>query len=329
MRLGIGMKQRWQVCLAGMAVAGLVSGMAAAQNYPARPVRVIVPFAAGGGTDLVARAVVGRMGENMGQQFLVDNRGGGSANIGMELAAKAAPDGYTIIMASSSLAINPNLFVKLPFDPIKDFSPISLATIVPYVLAVHPSFPARTIPDMVNLAKSRKTDISYGTAGVGNATHLAMVSFVIFSGLNNKHVPYKGTGQALIDLLGGHVAMIWGTIPPIIPHLKSGRLAGLAVSTANRTKALPDVPAIAEFGYAGYEVASWFGLLAPSGTSKDIVNRLSQEAIKALAAPDLNTKLASEGAEPVGNSPEVFAAFIRTEIGKYGKLIKAAGLKLE
>jgi tripartite-type tricarboxylate transporter receptor subunit TctC len=247
----------------------------------------------------------------------------------MELAAKAAPDGYTIIMASSSLAINPNLFAKLPFDPIKDFAPISLATIVPYVLAAHPSFPARSIPDMVKLAKARKTDISYGSAGVGNATHLAMVSFEMFAGFKLTHVPYKGTGQALTDLLGGHVAMIWGTIPPIMPHLKSGRLTGLAVSTASRTKALPDVPTIPESGYPGYEVASWFGLLAPAGTPREIVTRLSQEAIKALGSPDLNSKLAGEGAEPVGNSPEVFASFIRTEIGKYGKLIKAAGMKLE
>jgi tripartite-type tricarboxylate transporter receptor subunit TctC len=300
-----------------------------AQAYPARPVRVIVPFAAGGGTDLVARAVVGRMGESMGQQFLVENRGGGSANIGMELTAKAPPDGYTIIMTSSALAINPNLFAKLPFDPIKDFAPISLATLVPYVLAAHPSVPAKSVAELVKLAKARKNELSYGSAGIGNATHLAMVSFEMFAGFKMTHVPYKGTGQALTDLLGGHVAMIFGTIPPTQQHIRSGRLRGLAVSTEKRTKALPEVPTIAESGYPGYEVASWFGLLAPAGTPREIVARLNQEAVKALSSPDLNSRLASEGAEPVGNSPEAFSAFIRNEIVKYGKLIKAAGLKLE
>lgn len=310
-------------------IVGLAGGVASAQSYPARAVRVIVPFAAGGGTDLVARAVVARMGEGLGQQFVVDNRGGASANIGMELTAKAPPDGYTIIMTSSALAINPSLFAKLPFDPIKDFAPISLATLVPYVLVAHPSVPARTVPELVTLAKGMGGKLNYGSAGTGNATHLSMVSFEMFAGFKMTHVPYKGTGQALTDLLGGHVDMIFGTIPPTLAHIRSGRLRAIAVSTAKRTQALPEVRTIAESGYPGYEVASWFGLLAPAGTPREIVARLHQEAAKALHAQDLNARLAAEGAEPVGNSPDEFASFIRSEIGKYAKLIKAAGLKLE
>jgi len=316
---------------AGTALACLLGfcAWASAQTYPARAVRVIVPFAAGGGTDLVARAVVARMGEGLGQQFVVDNRGGASANIGMELTAKAPPDGYTIIMTSSALAINPSLFAKLPFDPIKDFAPISLATLVPYVLVLHPSVPARTVPELVTLAKGGKSNLNYGSAGTGNATHLAMVSLEMYTGIRMTHVPYKGTGQALTDLLGGHVDMLFGAIPSTIPHIRSARLRALAVSTAKRTKALPDVRTVAEAGYPGYEVASWFGLLAPAGTSREIVGRLHQEAVKALHAQDLSTRLAAEGAEPVGNTPDEFAGFIKSEIGKYAKLIKAAGLKIE
>jgi len=319
---------RWATWTALTGVLGLCA-VASAQTYPVRAVRVIVPFAAGGGTDLVARAVVARMGEGMGQQFVVDNRGGGSANIGMELTAKAPPDGYTIIMTSSALAINPSLFSKLPYDPIKDFAPISLATLVPYVLVVHPSVPAKSAADLVTLAKGTKSGFNYGSAGTGNATHLAMVSFEMFSGIKMTHVPYKGTGQALTDLLGGHVDMLFGAIPSTIPHIRSGRLRALAVSTAKRIKALPEIRTVAESGYPGYEVASWFGLLAPAGTPREIVARLHQEAVKALHAQDLGARLATEGAEPVGNTPEEFASFIRSEIGKYAKLIKAAGLKLE
>jgi len=318
----------WAAWTALSGVLGFCA-VASAQTYPARAVRVIVPFAAGGGTDLVARAVVARMGEGLGQQFVVDNRGGASANIGMELTAKAPPDGYTIIMTSSALAINPSLFSKLPYDPIKDFAPISLATLVPYVLVVHPSVPAKSAADLVALAKGTKSAFNYGSAGTGNATHLAMVSFEMFSGIKMTHVPYKGTGQALTDLLGGHVDMLFGAIPSTIPHIRSGRLRALAVSTAKRIKALPEIRTVAESGYPGYEVASWFGLLAPAGTPREIVARLHQEAVKALHAQDLSARLATEGAEPVGNTPEEFASFIRSEIVKYAKLIKAAGLKLE
>ena len=295
--------------------------------YPDKPVRMIVPFAPGGGTDLVARALAQKLTEGMGQSFVVDNRPGANANIGNEMAARAAPDGYTLIMTSSSLTINPNVYHKLAYDPVRDFAPVTLATNVPYILVVHPSMPAGSFPEFIAYARSKQGQLSYGSAGTGNSTHLSMELLKLVAKIDLVHIPYKGTGPALTDLLGGHVQALWGTIPPSLPHVKSGRLKGLAVGGLKRAKAVPDLPTVNEMGYPGYEAGSWFGLLAPAGTLKEIVVRLNREVNKALNATELNERLNSEGAEPAGNTPEQFAAFIRTELVKWGKVTKAAGIE--
>jgi tripartite-type tricarboxylate transporter receptor subunit TctC len=308
----------------GLAMAGTA---AIAQNYPTRPIRLLVPFAPGGGTDLVARAVAAKIGESLGTTVVVDNRPGANANIGNELAARAVPDGYTLIMTSSALTINPNLYKKLPYDPVRDFAPISRATNVPYILAAHPSLGANTFQEFIAVARAKKRPISYGSAGSGNATHLAMELLKSLTKIDIVHVPYKGTGQALTDLLANQVQAYWATMPPTLPHIKTGRLKGLAVGSLHRAKAIPELPTVAEMGYPGYEAGSWFGMLAPAGTPRPIITRLNQEVVKALAAPELNERLASEGAEPATNTPEEFAAFIKAEIVKWGKVARAAGVE--
>lgn len=312
------------ICGAAMGMAAV--GAAIAQNYPSRPIRLLVPFAPGGGTDLVARAVAARIGESLGTTVVVDNRPGANANIGNELAARAVPDGYTLLMTSSALTINPNLYKKLPYDPVKDFAPISLATTVPYILAAHPALGANTFQEFIAIARSKKKPISYGSAGTGNSTHLAMELLQIATKIEIVHVPYKGTGQVLTDLVGNHIQVSWGTMPPTLPHVRAGRLKGLAVGSLKRTRAIPELTTVAELGYPGYEAGSWFGMLAPAGTPKPIVARLSSEVNKALSAPELNERLSAEGAEPAGNTPEEFAAFIKTEIVKWGKVTRAAGI---
>ncbi len=297
-----------------------------AQSYPSRPIRILVPFAPGGGTDLVARAVAIKMSDSFGTSVVVDNRPGGNANIGNELAARATPDGYTLLMTSSSLTINASLYKKLPYDPVKDFSPISLATNVPYILAAHPSLGVSTFQEFITLARAKTKPISYGSAGTGNATHLAMEMMKIVTKIDIVHVPYKGTGQALTDLLGNQIQAYWATMPPTLPHVRSGRLKGLAVGSLKRSKAAPDIPTVSELGYPGFEAGSWFGMLAPAGTPKSIIVRLNKEVVGALAAPELNERLSAEGAEPAGNTPEEFAAFIKNELVKWAKVTKAAGI---
>jgi tripartite-type tricarboxylate transporter receptor subunit TctC len=314
----------WRWVAAGL--AWWCGATALAQKYPERPIRMIVPFSPGGGTDLVARSVAQKMSESMNAQVVVDNRPGGNANIGNEMAAKATPDGYTIIMTSSSITINANLYKSLSFDPVKDFSPISLATYVPYLLVCHPSMPFKNFQEFVKYGTENKGRLSYGSAGTGNSTHLSMELLKILTKVDVTHVPYKGTGQALTDLLGNHVQLIWGTIPPSFPHVRSGRLRGLAVGGAKRSKAVPEFPTVVELGYPGYEAASWFGLLAPVGTPKNVITILNREAVKALNAPELNDRLSAEGAEPVGNTPEEFAVFIKEEVAKWGRVAKAAGI---
>ena len=295
-----------------------------AQSYPSRPIRVLVPFAPGGGTDLVARAVAAKMSESFGTSVVVDNRPGGNATIGNELAARALPDGYTLLMTSSALTINPNLYKKLPYDPVRDFAPISLATNVPYMLAAHPSLGVNTLQEFITLARAKTTPISFGSAGLGNGTHLSMELLMLVAKIDIVHVPYKGTGQALTDLLGNQIQVYWATMPPTLPHVRSGRLKGLAVGSLKRTKAAPELPTVSELGYPGFEAGSWFGMLAPAGTPKSVVARLNKEVVAALAAPELNERLSAEGAEPAANTPEEFAAFIKNELVKWAKVTKAA-----
>jgi tripartite-type tricarboxylate transporter receptor subunit TctC len=230
-------------------------------------------------------------------------------------------------MTSIALTINPNLYKNLSYDPVKDFAPISLATNVPYILAAHPSLGANTFQEFIAIARSKQKAISYGSAGTGNSTHLSMELLKIVAKIDIVHVPYKGTGQALTDLLGNHIQVFWATMPPTLPHVRAGRLKGLAVGSLKRAKAIPELTTVAELGYPGYEAGSWFGMLAPAGTPKAIVARLSKEVNKALSAPELNERLSAEGAEPSGDTPEEFAAFIKTELVKWGKVAKAAGIE--
>ena len=305
------------------------AGMAHAQVYPHKPVRMIVPFAPGGGTDIVARAIALRVGESLRQPFVVENRTGANGNIGMELAAKAQPDGYTLSFTSSALAINPSLYKKLGYDPVKDFAPVTLATLIPFILVTHPSVPVSSVRELITYATARPRQLSYASSGTGNATHLSMALFEKMARLELVHVPYKGTGQGIIDVMGGHVQLMFGAIPSTMPQVRAGKLKLLAVSTAKRSSVLPDTPTVAEGGVAGYELASWYGALAPAGTPAAIVNRLNREMVKVLNQPEVKSRLTEEGAEPVGNSPQQFADFIRSERSKYADVVAAARVPAE
>jgi tripartite-type tricarboxylate transporter receptor subunit TctC len=275
---------------------------------------MIVPFATGGGTDIVARAVAQKIGESFGQSVVVDNKTGANANIGMELAAKAPPDGYTLIMTSSALAINPSIYKGLGYDPVNDFAPVS---------------PVASVKALIALARARKKELSYASSGNGNATHLAMALFELMAKVEMNHVPYKGTGQGIVDVMGGHVQALFGAIPSTMPGVKAGKLKVLAISSARRSAVLPEVPTVAEAGVPGYELTSWYGVLAPAATPAGIVAQLNAEIVKALTHSEVKARLTAEGAEPVGNSPAQFQAYIRTEIEKYAKIVKALGIKAD
>ena len=302
---------------------------AAAEEYPTKPVRLIVPFAPGGGTDIVARAVAPRLSEMWNQQVVVDNRGGGSTIIGTDLAAKSPPDGYTLLMGTTTLAINPSLRRKLPYDTLKDLEPVTQAAFQAFVLAVHPSVPARDLKEFIALAKAKPGTLNYGSPGTGSGSHLAGELFSMLSGVRLVHVPYKGSGPALTDLLGGQIQLIFGTILSTYPHVKSGKLRALGVSSPKRSAVLLDIPTIPEGGVAGYGATSWNGVLTPAGVPKPILAKLNADIVKALHSPEVRQRLAADGGEPVGNSAEEFGAFIRAEIAKWAKVIKAANLRAE
>jgi tripartite-type tricarboxylate transporter receptor subunit TctC len=314
-----------------LALAAMVgSGAGAhAQSYPTKPIRMIVPFAPGGGTDIVGRAIAQKVSEGVGQSVIVDNKTGANGNIGMELAARSLPDGYTISFTSSALVINPSLYKKLNYDPIRDFSPITLATMIPFILVVHPSVPVATVKDLIGYASSKKGQLSYASSGAGNATHLAMALFERMANLQLIHVPYKGTGQGIIDVMAGHVQLMFGAIPSTMPQVRAGKLKLIAVSSAKRSTVLADTPTVAEAGVPGYELVSWYGALAPAGTPAPVIARLHREIVKALSVPEVRSRLSEEGAEPVGNTPQQFASFIRAEMAKYAEVVSAARVTTE
>jgi len=317
------------IIVAGLA-ASLLATAALAQSYPEKPVRLIVPFAAGGGNDSVARLVGKRVSDSLGQQLVIDNRPGAGGVLGAELAAKAAPDGYTLFLGGvGSHAINPNLSDSLPYDPIRDFAPVALLAQAPLVLAVHPSVPADSFKAFVALARSRPGQLNYASNGNGSSSHLAAVMFRSMTGVDMVHVPYKGLSPALADLLSGRVQLMFSSVVAILPHIKSGKLRGLALTGSRRMPSMPDLPTIAESGLPGYEASSWYGVLAPAGTPREIVARLNAELVKALAQSEVRTSLLAEGAEPAGGTPEQFAAHIRAEKERLGKLIREAKIRLE
>jgi len=296
-----------------------------AESYPSKPIRWIVPFPISGGADVIARLVGQRLSESWGQQVVIDNRTGATGLIGTVLAAKAAPDGYTILMGNTAThGINPSLFKKLPYDPIRDFAPITLVATPPEVLLVHPSLAANSVGDLIALAKASAGMMSFGSAGKGSAPHLAGERLKLMAKINIIHVPYKGSSPALIDLMGGHISMYFSNVVSAMPLLKSGKLKGLAVTSAQRTAALPDLPTMSESGLSGYEESNWYVVLAPARTPRTIVDVLNKKIVEALMSKQIKDNLAKDGAAVIGSTPEECGIFIKSEIAKYAAIVKAA-----
>ncbi len=313
------------------AVAMGVPAQAWSQNaYPSRPVRIIVAFPPGQATDQTARAIAQKLSENLGQQFYVENRPGAASIIGSEAAAKSPNDGYTLFMGSSgSLAVNPGMYAKLPYDPIRDFTPISMALKVPFFIVVSPAFPANTVKELVAYLKANPGKVNFGSAGNGASNHLSTELFMSVTGVSMVHVPYKGSPPAVTDLLGGQIGLMFETGPLVLPHVKNGRLKAIAVGSAQRSSAAPELVTVAESGYPGFETVGWAGLLAPTGTPKEIVTRLNVEVVRILGQAELKERFVSLGAELLSSSPEEFGAYIRSETAKWGKVIKDSGVKAD
>jgi tripartite-type tricarboxylate transporter receptor subunit TctC len=324
----------WQSALRRIAVA-LIAGAsiftlsAVAQPYPSKPIRIIVPSAPGGGTDISARLIAPKLSEYLGQQVVVENRAGASMMIGGEAVARAAPDGYTLLMGISTLTINPSIQKKMPYDAIRDFAPISLVVTLSNVLASHPALPIRNLKELIDFARTRLGQLTFGSAGVGSNPHLCMELFLHMSGLRAVHVPYKGSGLALVDLVAGQIALMMPAVLSGLPHIKAGRLRAYGVTSAQRASGAPDIPTIAEAGVPGYEALQWFGVLAPAGTPREIIAKLHAGVVRALHEADVRKRFLEDGSEPVGSSPEEFAALIRDDTAKWAKVIKDAGIKPE
>jgi tripartite-type tricarboxylate transporter receptor subunit TctC len=318
--------------LLSLASAALIAtaGGALAQSYPAKPVRMIVPFPAGGATDIVARLIAQKLTESWRVQVLVDNRGGAGGTIGSDLAAKSPPDGYTILMATSSThAIAPSLYTKLAYDPVRDFAPVTLVASATILLAVHPSLPTRNVKDLIALARKRPDALSFASSGNGGISHLIGEHFKSVAGIRMLHVPYKGDTPALIDLVSGQVQLMFGTAVSFLPYVKSGRLNALAVTNPKRSPIVPNVPTVAESGLPGFEALQWFGIFAPAGTPKDVVAKLNADIVKATRLPDVRERMTTLGADVVGNTPAEFAAFQKADTAKWAKVVKASGAKID
>lgn len=314
--------------LALLSVSLIYAASATAQGYPARPIRIIVPYAPGGSTDVVFRILAPRLTENLGQQVLVENRPGAASVIGLDLVAKASPDGYTVGVPNIAYGANPTLR-KMPFDSEKDLVPVSLVSIVTMVLSVHPSVPARSVKQFIALAKTKPGSLNYGSAGNGSANHLATERFKQMTGTDLVHIPYQGGGPAVVSIVAGETAVLFATIPSAIQYFKSGRLIPLGVSRAQRNSALPDIPTIAEAGVPGYEAIEWNGMVVPAGTPAAVINRLHQALAKALSIPEVKERITSLGAEVVGNSPGEFGAFLKNELAVWSKVVKEIGIRVD
>jgi tripartite-type tricarboxylate transporter receptor subunit TctC len=314
--------------LAAMAMPALAAENA--QSYPSKPIRLVVPFTPGGSTDILARVIGIKLTEAWGKQVVIDNRPGAGGNIGVDLVAKSPPDGYTLVMGHiGTFGVNPTLYPKLPYDPIKDFQPITLVALVPNMLSVNPALPAKSVKELIALAKAKPGTINFGSGGNGSAAHLAGEYFKLMSKTEITHIPYRGTSPAVTDLIAGQIQMIITGVPPTLNFVKTGKLRALAVATSKRLALLPDLPTIAEAGVPGYEATQWYGVLTPAGTPKPIVAKLNAEMAKAIKGPDVREKLAADAAEPVGNSPDEFGAFIKKEIARWAPVVKASGARPE
>jgi tripartite-type tricarboxylate transporter receptor subunit TctC len=308
-------------------VFALLSTQISAQTgYPSRPVRIVVPSPPAGGTDIIGRVLAQHFSKATGQQFFVENKAGAGTMIGIEAAARAAPDGYTLLMAPSTLALNSVLYKKVPYDPIRDFAPITLAAAAPNILIVNTSLPAQSLAELIVLAKRKPGELSYGTPGVGTSPHMAMELFKSMAGIDLQHVPYKGTAPALTDVMGGQIAAMFSNALTARPQIDAGRVRALAVSGSRRIEALPNVPTVAE-AVPGYEAMQWYGLLAPAGTAPAIISRLNAEALKALRSDEMKERLALDGAEPLGSTPAEFAALIKEELAKWTRVARAANIE--
>ena len=317
-------------CLVLGGVATLPGTAHAAEKYPARPVRFVIPFPAGGGNDILGRAFAERLGERLGQQWVVDNRGGASSIIGAEIVARAPADGYTLLLGSNStLAVIPSLHAKLPFDPIRDYDPISLMSASPYLLVVHPGFPAKTVKELVALARAKPGQLNYASPGFGTSNHLSFELFKSMAGIDITHVPYKGTSAMITDLLGDRVSVMLVSTASVRHHVLTGKLRALGISTARRSPAMPEVVPIAESGVPGFDTASWVGLVGPRGMPPAIVARLNSEIAAVIQAGDLRERLATQGFVPEASTQQQFAKHIRSELERFRKLVKAAGIRME
>ena len=318
-------------CRALLLLCGMHATVAAAQapGYPVRPIRLVIPWATGGSTDAVIRILAPKMSETLGQQVIVDNRPGGASVIGLDAVAKASPDGYTVGVTTISFSVNPFMLSRMPFETEKDFVPVSQLTEVPTVLVVHPSVPARSVKDLVALAKAKPATLNYGSAGNGTVNHLAAELFSHLTGVKMVQVPYKGGGPAVISILGGETAVLFATIPSALAHIRSGRLVALGVTSSKRDPTLPDIPSIAETGLAGFAVNEWQGLVVPAGTPRAVVARLHQEAVRNLALPEVRERIAAVGAHVVASSPDEFAAFIKKELATWSRLIRETGIRAD
>jgi tripartite-type tricarboxylate transporter receptor subunit TctC len=316
------------------AVAGLLlalfAALANAQDaWPSRPIRFILPFPPGGGTDILGRLIAERLTARLGQPVVTENRGGAGGNVGAEAAARAAPDGYTIVLVAPSLAISPTLYSKINYDPVKDFAPVSLVATVPNVMITQPSLPVQNLAEFIAYARGRPGALNFGSGGAGTSNHLAGELFNLVTGAKLVHIPYKGVNLAMQDMLAGNVHLVFIGIPAAAPHIKAGKLRALALVAPKRSSALPDVPTVAEAGLRDFEVTTWYGVLAPAGTPKNIVLRLNAELVKIMHSPELKEKLTATGTEPLTSTPEEFAAYIQREIAKWGEVIRKAGVKAD
>ena len=314
----------------GIALCAFGAGEAGAQNYPSKPVRFVSPYAPGGGTDIMARTLAQKLTESMGQQFVVENRAGGGGIVGIESVAKAAPDGYTILLGSKGpLTMNPALHSKLPYDTLRDLAPISLVGRVPAVLVVHPSLPVKTVKELIVLAKARPGELTFSSSGISGTGHLSGELFAAMAGVKLVHVPYRGTGPATVAVLSGEVTFGFGNLVALMPHVQNKLLRALAVTSSKRISSAAHLPTVAEAGLPGYEYVTWYGVLAPAATPKEIVNRLGTELAKVARQAEMRDRLSSEGGEAVGSTPEEFAAYLKTELAAAVKLVKIANLRAE